>query len=207
MRRQFLYHFPQGIVWIVVSGINLWIVYFIDPATPTQSLLTYGMGSGVLWSLEEYVFHRYALHYDILYTMYHGIHHTRWIQLSTLFKPQWLIVASMGIQYQLCLYICGLLAASKLFVWLPLYYLLFEWLHYSTHYTGPRWMNQIRDYHRAHHIEESLNYGITTPMWDWVFGTLHPDFVFTSRDMFIGLFPLLWFIRALLLDKKRNRDH
>jgi sterol desaturase/sphingolipid hydroxylase (fatty acid hydroxylase superfamily) len=193
MKRQFLYHFPYSIVWIAVSGMNVWAVYSHEPYTSPLIILQYGVGTGMLWSLEEYVFHRYALHYPMLYSLYHGIHHVRWVQLSTLFKPQWLIAAAMASQYQLLVWLFGTLAANHAFVWLPMYYLLFEWLHYCSHYSGPRWLSAIREYHRRHHIDETVNYGITTPLWDWVGGTLHADCTFSAKDVCIGLVPLLWF--------------
>ena len=55
-----------------------------------------------------------------------------------------------------------------------------------------------------HHLDETLNYGITTPLWDLVFGTLHPDVAFEYKDIPISLVPLLWFIHAPLPDKRRN---
>lgn len=193
MKRQFLYHFPYSIVWIAVSGMNVWAVYSHEPHTSTLSFLAYGVGTGMVWSLEEYVFHRYALHEAFLYRLYHGIHHTRWVQLSTLFKPQWLITAAMVSQYHVLYWMFGLAVVRQLFVWLPLYYVLFEWLHYCSHYSGPTWLAPIKEYHRAHHMDETANYGITTPLWDWACGTLHSDCVFSRKDVWVGLVPLLWF--------------
>lgn len=62
------------------------------------------------------------------------------------------------------LVICGLLTG----------YLVYEFVHLATHANrripGLRYMQR---YHERHHFGNSdRSYGVTTPMWDWLFGSL-----------------------------------
>lgn len=56
-------------------------------------------------------------------------------------------------------------------------YVAYDWTHYYTHYFNPksgpfRW---IKRYHMLHHHDSpNHRYGITTPIWDLVFGTYLP---------------------------------
>ena len=53
-------------------------------------------------------------------------------------------------------------------------YIAYDWTHYYTHHGTPRggigkWLKR---YHMLHHHDSpNHRYGITTPLWDFVFGT------------------------------------
>jgi sterol desaturase/sphingolipid hydroxylase (fatty acid hydroxylase superfamily) len=203
MARDFLYCFPYVVLWVAISmGAFLRERETIG----ARSLVLYGLGNGVFWTLNEYWFHRLALH-QVLYSMYHKIHHTYWNQ--AVFSQQWYILLAMAAYHQGMVYGFGQSVANKMFVFVPLYYVGFEWIHFVSHQQSREKIHLvlwIKQYHRMHHLAETLNYGITTPLWDWVFRTLHPDVAFGYKDIPISLVPLLWFIRAPLLDKTKNPD-
>ena len=53
-------------------------------------------------------------------------------------------------------------------------YMIYEWIHYSTHHRVPRTRlgKFYRRYHMIHHFKDTQNYfGVTSPFWDWVFRT------------------------------------
>ena len=57
---------------------------------------------------------------------------------------------------------------------LVLGYLSYELIHLATH---ARWrfpgLNYLTAYHRRHHFGNwGTTFGVTSPLWDWVFGTL-----------------------------------
>lgn len=202
MSRNFLYSFPCSVLWIFVSAFHLVRVHH---SMNTGSLVLYGLGNGVVWTFNEYLIHRLVLH-RLMYSMYHKIHHVYWNQ--AMFSQQWFIFAAMFAYYRAFLYCFGEVITRKMFVFVPLYYVMFEWVHFVSHEARERrpvfvW---IKYYHRLHHLDETRNYGITTPLWDWVFGTLHPDVGFSLRDIPTSLVPLTWFIRAPPPDKTKNRD-
>lgn len=52
-------------------------------------------------------------------------------------------------------------------------YLAYEWSHYCAHHRRPRTQlaRHLRRHHLRHHAADSGNYGVSSPLWDWVFGT------------------------------------
>ncbi|MCO4747191.1 MAG: sterol desaturase family protein [Proteobacteria bacterium] len=132
------------------------------------------------WSFLEYVIHRWAGHDRRLVkrTMF-GVEHTRHHSEGDYFAPNWkkalmaivivpLITVPVG-----ALLGWGIgLAYSLGFVG---FYLTYEWLHRRLHVTagtGP-YAKWARMHHFHHHFHSpAVNHGVTSPIWDWVFGTL-----------------------------------
>ena len=53
-------------------------------------------------------------------------------------------------------------------------YLWYDLTHYATHHIKPRTAlgRAQKAHHMQHHFQTpELRFGITTPLWDWVFGT------------------------------------
>lgn len=53
-------------------------------------------------------------------------------------------------------------------------YVLYEFVHLTSH-GGPRTLplRLLHSYHLRHHFQQSdRGFGVTSPLWDWVFGTL-----------------------------------
>jgi sterol desaturase/sphingolipid hydroxylase (fatty acid hydroxylase superfamily) len=53
-------------------------------------------------------------------------------------------------------------------------YLCYETVHFHIHGTATRWrwLRRRRRYHFSHHYRDQRRcFGVTTPLWDWVFGT------------------------------------
>jgi sterol desaturase/sphingolipid hydroxylase (fatty acid hydroxylase superfamily) len=53
-------------------------------------------------------------------------------------------------------------------------YITYDWMHYYTHHFRPttRLGKFLRRYHMEHHYKDSeSHFGISSPLWDWVFGT------------------------------------
>jgi sterol desaturase/sphingolipid hydroxylase (fatty acid hydroxylase superfamily) len=56
-------------------------------------------------------------------------------------------------------------------------YITYDWMHYYTHHFMPksRAGKFIKRYHMLHHHDSpGHRYGITSPLWDFVFGTYVP---------------------------------
>jgi len=189
MERQFLYRFPYGIGWLLWMAWILWK----KPVSITPSSLVL---HGLFWTWEEYVFHRWVLHQS-MYPMYHYLHHLKWTRLSTFFSPQWLIVPMIYVNYRLTSVLFGREFGENSLVFTPMYYMLFEWVHYRSHFSlasDSACIVAVKQYHRLHHVDETTNYGITSPLWDWIGDTLHPDMgVLSKRDVLLSAFPMLWF--------------
>ena len=80
-------------------------------------------------------------------------------------------------------YLTGLQVAAAMTAGLMLGYLGYVGVHYAVHHLGslgPRWLPasvraQLRDLiraHAVHHHQTAYNFGVTTTIWDRVFGTM-----------------------------------
>lgn len=132
------------------------------------------------WSFLEYVIHRWAGHdRRLVKKTPFGHEHTRHHSEGNYFAPTWKKAAMAAVVVPLIAgpvsAVVGLqlgLAYSLGFVG---FYLTYEWLHRQLHVSpgvGPyaRW---ARKHHFFHHFHKpSMNHGVTSPIWDWVFGTL-----------------------------------
>lgn len=136
---------------------------------------------GILtWTLAEYLIHRYPFHWSpnskwgkqLVYTM-HGNHH------DDPFDPlRGVMPIAPAILYVTLLYgfFYIILPASILngfFAGFLVGYLCYDGIHYYTHHAKPK--NPIGKYlrrvHLVHHVHDDTMFGISSPLWDIVFGT------------------------------------
>jgi sterol desaturase/sphingolipid hydroxylase (fatty acid hydroxylase superfamily) len=127
------------------------------------------------WTLLEYLLHRFLLHRVAPFTAMHGVHHDSprayvgtptWATLGII----WLVVfvpAWRGVSFNVA---SGLTAGVMLgFLWYGI-------VHHVIHYRRPRllaaWMPATTHRHLRHHYADRPgNFGVTLPLWDYVFGT------------------------------------
>jgi hypothetical protein len=52
----------------------------------------------------------------------------------------------------------------------------------------------VKLYHKIHHIDPNTNYSFTTPLWDYLFGTLSPKYQQMEwMDLVLGIIPFWTF--------------
>jgi sterol desaturase/sphingolipid hydroxylase (fatty acid hydroxylase superfamily) len=133
------------------------------------------------WTLFEYIMHRFVFHYiahsrraqRIVYVM-HGNHHEYPRDKERLFMPPVpsLILASIifALQY--------FLMGSNVYMFFPgfiLGYLMYGSMHYAIHAWNPpfKWMKPLWRNHHLHHYKiQEKGFGVSTTLWDHVFGTM-----------------------------------
>jgi sterol desaturase/sphingolipid hydroxylase (fatty acid hydroxylase superfamily) len=138
------------------------------------------------WSLAEYLLHRFAGHRRRsrwLFTREHLRHHREldW------FSPTWrkaliagglLAVAGSGLGWTV-----GPPGVAGVFGFIGAY-LVYERMHRRLHTHPPRgpWGRWARRHHWLHHaVDPASNHGVTSPLWDHVFGTLRRERVLVHR--------------------------
>lgn len=140
-----------------------------------------------LYPLVEYVLHRYVLHARFLYKSrltakvwkrIHYDHHQDPHDLSVLFGALYTTLPPIAlITLPLGWAIGGAAGASAAFAAGLLVFSAYEFCHCVQHLPftpGNRWLREIKKRHLAHHFHsEQGNYGITSGIWDRVFGTLY----------------------------------
>ncbi|MFL5004620.1 MAG: sterol desaturase family protein [Microvirga sp.] len=131
--------------------------------------------SGVVtWTLLEYVLHRYVLHHVPGFEQMHDAHHAD--PLASVGAPIWVTLPMLCLCGLLPLWWpVGFLQASGLTTGLVLGYLWYITVHHASH----RWHPDHRSYfyrrkrcHAQHHAsQDGWNFGVTTSLWDHIFGT------------------------------------
>jgi len=174
-----------------------------------------GLFAGVvIWTLLEYVLHRFAGHSSRLGK------HVRKEHLAHHAKPDFF--TSFGRKLFLAVPVLGGLAALSipLFGWsgaacvlgVSAGWTFYERLHRATHVRGPRNRYGIwaRKHHLHHHfMDPHANHGVTSPVWDWVFGTLAAPAIIEVPRRHVHCFAWLLgdddVVRAELADSYRLR--
>lgn len=140
------------------------------------------VGAGVLgWTLLEYILHRWVFHatprgpkskFNIF--MMHGYHHEFPSDPLRLVAPPvlaWPIAALVIPGYY---FGAGPHYFAPMLVGTALGYLAYDWIHYYTHHARPKTRigKFLRRYHMEHHFkDQSTHFGLSSPLWDLVFGT------------------------------------
>jgi len=147
-----------------------------------SSLLGLAVLGVLLWPIVEYAVHR-GLHVQarsarmraLLY-LAHGIHHERAHVVGSNFLRFSASASASALFFLLFLSLLGSWSqAAALLLGLWGGYLLYEFTHYVAHFGRPRtaWMRAMQRHHQLHHRgEERARFGVTTPILDWLFGTL-----------------------------------
>ena len=134
----------------------------------------------LLWTLFEYLIHRYIFHYEPksrlgkrLHYIVHGVHHDYPNDARRLVMPPSISVPLAVLFYILFLLIFGRLAPG-VFAGLVFGYVCYDMLHYATHHFPMKrglWL-WLKQYHLRHHYkDDDVGFGISSPLWDFVFGT------------------------------------
>lgn len=134
----------------------------------------------LLWTLIEYLIHRYVFHYEPktrwgkrLHYVIHGVHHDYPNDARRLVMPPVISIPLAFLFYGLFLLIFGSLT-SAVFAGLVFGYICYDMLHYSTHHRAMKrgaWL-WLKQYHLRHHFKDDhVGYGISSPLWDYVFRT------------------------------------
>jgi sterol desaturase/sphingolipid hydroxylase (fatty acid hydroxylase superfamily) len=144
------------------------------------------LGGLFLWTLAEYLLHRFLFHYEPtgpalqrVWYLIHGVHHEQPQCKTRLVMPPILSIPLALAHYALFYLVFGLALGARAWVY-PLFaglltgYLIYDMTHYATHHLAMKWgfLKFLKRYHLLHHYKTPDDrYGISSPLWDYVFGT------------------------------------
>lgn len=151
---------------------------FLFTSTIIASVFIAGM---LFWSLFEYLMHRFVFHMvaeskrarKFIYVL-HGNHHEYPRDKERLFMPP---VPSLIIS-SLIFFAMYAIMGNYAFVFFPgfmLGYLMYGTMHYAIHAWNPpmKWMKPLwRNHHLHHYKNEEQGFGVSSTLWDHVFGTM-----------------------------------
>lgn len=144
------------------------------------------LGVGLLgflaWTLTEYLLHRFIFHFRAegplekrIQFIMHGMHHddpndpTRLVMTPT-----------VGLVLAFVFYggfhaVFGPVYVRPFYGFFVVGYLVYDYTHYFIHHFTPRsaWGKLLKRHHMAHHFaDHDARWGVSSPLWDGVFGTL-----------------------------------
>ncbi len=179
-----------GILFLPVIG------YFLTAAL-LRGVAWYAVGAMVLlgvvtWTLTEYILHRVVFHYvphgdwqqRVFYIM-HGIHHDDPTDATRLVMPP-IVSIPLAIFFYSLFWLCmGREAGAIFFSGFVLGYLVYDYTHFFIHHGRPtsQWGKLVRRHHLLHHhAHDGMNFGVSSPFWDHIFGTFERRPVSNQRQ-------------------------
>ncbi len=187
---EFFTHIHPGVVviiWLPVAAFFLWRAIAGIPAGGSWATIPFSFVLGIfLWTLTEYIMHRFVFHYDpkseqmqkIFYT-FHGVHHAQPQLKTRLVMPPVVSIPMAILFYAIFALVFGVLLGvpqlvAPTFSGFILGYLVYDMIHYATHHWPMRWgyLKFVKRYHMMHHFKKpNAYYGVSSPVWDMVFKT------------------------------------
>ncbi|NXG63147.1 FA2H hydroxylase, partial [Hemiprocne comata] len=148
-----------------------------------------------LWSLVEYLIHRFVFHMKppasnyyliTLHFLLHGQHHKSPFDSSRLVFPPVPASLVIGFFYGVLRLVLPEVLGLSVFVGGLCGYVVYDMMHYYLHYGSPKkgtYLYGLKAYHVKHHFQhQKAGFGISTRFWDHPFRTLIPEETFEKED-------------------------
>ncbi len=142
-------------------------------------LAAFGLGA-VGWTFLEYLLHRFVFHGASaagLGAKEHRLHHARVDYFAPWWQKALAAIAATAVALPMAVALVGIASGLCFTGGFIAMYLLYEVLHRRAHTHPPRGVygRWLRRNHFAHHFADpGRALGVTTPIWDLVFGTTLP---------------------------------
>lgn len=134
-----------------------------------------------IWTLSEYVLHRWVFHYigprpwqRRMNFILHGVHHDFPQDAGRLVMPLGASIPMAAVFYLFFRLVAGPVYAHPFFVGFGLGYLAYDGIHFAVHHfrMSSRVGKWLKRYHMIHHHTGiAARYGVSSPLWDYVFRT------------------------------------
>lgn len=136
----------------------------------------------LLWTLTEYALHRFVFHWNsksaagkYFVFLFHGLHHDDPQDPTRLVMPPVPAILIISLFWLLFSAVFPMRYIDVIMGFFLVGYLCYDYIHYATHHfamTSPIG-KFLRKYHLQHHYAgERSRYGVSSPLWDYVFGTV-----------------------------------
>ncbi len=170
-----LFIFVPVIIYFTLRG-----AYIYDLSALT--IAGYFIAGLAFWTLAEYLLHRFVFHFHpknpslkALFWSIHGVHHDYPQDSKRLVMVPSLSIPLAALFYLIFLATFGAHAAAPFFAGFIAGYLAYDMTHYAIHHHHIRnkYLLGVKSHHMAHHYRNPRRgYGVSSDIWDRVFGTL-----------------------------------
>lgn len=137
------------------------------------------MSAGVIaWSLAEYWIHRLAFHGDTSFEPMHQMHHA--LPKDMIGVASWATFVAFSGIWLIAETFAGAALGSAFTAGVMAGYFFYCAIHVRFHHHRPgaklsRYVAFMNAHHVAHHRGGKGNFGVSSPIWDFVFGTYRPS--------------------------------
>jgi sterol desaturase/sphingolipid hydroxylase (fatty acid hydroxylase superfamily) len=178
------------IIYAPVSGYFLYRA-FQDPELTSMTGFLLVLAGLLFWTITEYTLHRYVFHYEPkstwgqrLHFMMHGVHHDFPNDTKRLVMPPSVSVPLAILFLGLFALLLPGYAVAPFFAGFIIGYILYDEIHYATHHWPMKGkiLLAVKHHHVLHHYHDpERGYGVSSPLWDYVFRTVDPTEVPQKR--------------------------
>ena len=169
------------VIWAPVIAWLLWRSVYIHEMS-LSTLFILGSFGLLIWTLTEYVLHRYIFHFKPIGAissriafLIHGIHHDSPEDATRLVMPPIAALILALILYSTFRLVLGPIWVQPFFALFLVGYLCYDYIHFYVHHFQPRtWVGKsLKQSHMTHHfVAQEARWGVSSPLWDYVFGSL-----------------------------------
>ncbi len=193
---EFFTHIHPAVIVIIWAPVVIYFlaksIFLIVNTSDTIPLALFSLAGlfliGLfLWTLAEYLLHRFVFHFkahtprqERITFLFHGVHHAQPQCKTRLVMPPVVSIPLALLFFVLFQLIIGNLLHAPLSVG-PTFsgfitgYLIYDLTHYATHHFPMRHSVQryLKRYHMSHHYKTpNQRFGVSSPLWDYVFKTM-----------------------------------
>jgi sterol desaturase/sphingolipid hydroxylase (fatty acid hydroxylase superfamily) len=178
---EYFSHIHPATPVVVYVPVVLWMLYRSAHVLLWYQVIAIALLGVAGWTLFEYVFHRFVFHYQPksqwgkrLHFLIHGVHHDYPRDRTRLVMPLLVSVPLATLLYVVYGLALGPGWHEGFFAGFVAGYVAYDSIHYMTHHWQMRGRigRFLKAYHMKHHyVDDSSAYGVSNPLWDYVFGT------------------------------------
>jgi dihydroceramide fatty acyl 2-hydroxylase len=169
------------VIWAPIAGWLIWRAFEVHHLS-VYAVVPVGVLGLCFWTLVEYGLHRFIFHFEWdhpwgerIHFLLHGIHHDDPVDPTRLVMPP-----AMSIFLGITLFytfrsILGEVWVEPFFAFFLIGYLFYDYIHFCVHHFRPRTPigRFLKQNHMIHHyVNPNSRWGVSSPLWDYFFGTL-----------------------------------
>jgi dihydroceramide fatty acyl 2-hydroxylase len=169
-----------AVIFVPIIAVMYYLA--IDAGSTALTVIGLSLAGLVIWTLSEYWLHRLLFHWhpkfkggDELNFIIHGVHHDHPNDRMRLVMPPAVGLPLAAIFLAAFVLVFGTPAGYIGFAGFLIGYLIYDYTHYYVHHFVPksRIGKKVREHHMRHHFQDHhFGYGVSSPLWDYVFRTV-----------------------------------
>lgn len=157
--------------FFITGPVTIFVVVMSFMGNPFWTFMLYFWLGALIWTLYEYVVHRWVLHKMPLFKESHQLHHDDQTDYIAIHPG---VTVAFYVMFWI---LFGFTTANPIMAGFSLAYLVYSIAHTMFHYariTPGHLLYGLKRNHAIHH-RKNVNFGVTSPVWDHVFRT-YEDF-------------------------------